>query len=220
MTNLTDKWKKGELKDGYYYVRDVTYILPAKLGQYDNQFYFSGNEVGYGYEENTELEVLSPVPTFEEWQASEKYNKHLEDVIKIYERKDKQATETSIAYNELRKENARLKEIIEKDKKTFAESRIYPAHLISEDFPVKYDIDKLKELLKECKDTMNKAGYLFAKIDDVKKAKRLLKQNNLRVARGFAEDKETALTEMFRYADQYSEEDFDKMIITLEHDKI
>lgn len=45
------------------------------------------------------------------------------------------------------------------------------------------DVDKiilenkqLKELLKECKDTMNKAGYLFAKIDDVKKAKRLLKQ--------------------------------------------
>ena len=83
----------------------------------------------------------TPVPTYDEWEASEKYNKHLEEVIKIYERKDKQATETSIAYNELLEENAQL-----------------------------------KELLKECQDTMNKAGYLFAKIDDVKKAKRLLKQ--------------------------------------------
>lgn len=43
-----------------------------------------------------------------------------------------------------------------------------------------------------------------------------IKQNNLPVAYGFSEDKETALTEMFRYADQYSEEDFNKMIITIE----
>ena len=54
----------------------------------------------------------TPVPTFEEWQASEKYNKHLEEKIKIYERKDKQATETSIAYNELLEENTKLKELL------------------------------------------------------------------------------------------------------------
>lgn len=51
----------------------------------------------------------TPVPSYEEWKATEKYNKHLEEVIKIYERKDKQATETSIAYNELEEENAQLK---------------------------------------------------------------------------------------------------------------
>lgn len=43
-----------------------------------------------------------------------------------------------------------------------------------------------------------------------------IKQNNLPVAYGFSKDKETALTEMFRYADQYSEEDFSKMIITIQ----
>ena len=47
-----------------------------------------------------------------------------------------------------------------------------------------------------------------------------IKQDKLTVAQGFSEDKETCLTEMFRYADQYSEEDFDKMIISLEHDEI
>lgn len=35
---------------------------------------------------------------------------------------------------------------------------------------------KLKELLKECRDVTDKAGFMFAKIDDVKKAKRLLKR--------------------------------------------
>ena len=91
--------------------------------------------------------------------TNKEYIKYLEEVIKIYERNDKLATETSIAYNELLEENAKLKEIIEKDKKIFAESRIYPAHLISEDFPVKYDIDKLKELLKECKKMLMQSNY-------------------------------------------------------------
>lgn len=96
---LTDKWKKGELPSGFYYIRrglskriDMDYLGGAC---------FEGN-----------IEVIALVPAFDEWQASEKYNKHLEEKIKIYERKDKQATETSIAYNELAKENAILKELL------------------------------------------------------------------------------------------------------------
>jgi hypothetical protein len=53
------------------------------------------------------------IPMFyDEWKASEKYNKHLEEVIKVYERKDKQATETSIAYNKLAEQNAQLKDLL------------------------------------------------------------------------------------------------------------
>lgn len=33
---------------------------------------------------------------------------------------------------------------------------------------------KLKELLKKCRDLMNRAGYVFAKIEDVEKARNLL----------------------------------------------
>lgn len=44
--------------------------------------------------------------------TNKEYIKYLEEVIKIYERKDKQATETSIAYNELLEENAQLKELL------------------------------------------------------------------------------------------------------------
>lgn len=61
------------------------------------------------YEEHQE-----PIPSYDEWKASEKYNKHLDKVIKVYERKDKQATETSIAYNELADENDKLKELLDK----------------------------------------------------------------------------------------------------------
>lgn len=116
--------------------------------------------------------ILAPVPSYEEWKTSEKYNKHLEEVIKVYERKDKQATETSIAYNELAEENAKLKEIIEKDKKVFAESRMFPTHLMGEDFPVKYDIDKLKELLKRAKWWLNEIvkNHRFTPISTAEKA--------------------------------------------------
>ena len=99
---LTEKWKKGELPAGWYYIKiaDIVFIdfFEGKVWKNKKDEYID--------------EVLAPVPTFEEWQASEKYNKHLEEVIKVYERKDKQATETSIAYNELLEENTKLKELL------------------------------------------------------------------------------------------------------------
>lgn len=46
--------------------------------------------------------------------TNKEYIKYLEEVIKIYEQKDKEATETSIAYNELLEENEKLKELLNK----------------------------------------------------------------------------------------------------------
>lgn len=43
-----------------------------------------------------------------------------------------------------------------------------------------------------------------------------IKQDKLVVARGYSEDKETCCVEVFRYADQYSEEDFKRMVVTIE----
>ena len=103
MTDLTEKWKKGELPCGWYWVESsISEGIYAYTAEYLNNMYRPINGE----------RIIAPVPTFEEWQASEKYNKHLEEVIKVYERKDKQATETSIAYNELLEENTKLKELL------------------------------------------------------------------------------------------------------------
>lgn len=111
---LTEKCKKGEMPNGYYWIRlswGGTIIMAYYTG-FDGLF-----ELDDHYYDSDEIsEVLAPVPTFEEWKASEKYNKHLEEKIKIYERKDKQATETSIAYNELLEENTKLKELLKECK--------------------------------------------------------------------------------------------------------
>lgn len=104
---LTEQWKKGELPEGHYYVKDGEIMIAEYL---DGYFYNDGNPMT-SFSGGVD-EVLAPVPSYSEWQASEKYNKHLEEVIKVYERKDKQATETSIAYNELAEENAQLKEAL------------------------------------------------------------------------------------------------------------
>lgn len=101
--DLTQQWKKGELPNGWYWVKGIRAEgIYAYTAEYLNNMYRPINGE----------RIIAPVPTFEEWQASEKYNKHLEEVIKIYERKDKQATETSIAYNELLEENTKLKELL------------------------------------------------------------------------------------------------------------
>ena len=145
---LTEQWKKGELPNGWYYIKidDIVFIDFFESKVWKNK------KVEYIYE------VLAPVPTFEQWQASEKYNKHLEEVIKVYERKDKQATETSIAYNELAKENEELKEILERHKKATAKAQIRSCDL-------EIINTQLKELLKECKEVIKNVDTYYGNYD-------------------------------------------------------
>lgn len=112
--DLTEKWKKGKLKAGYYYVKnEFGNIFPSDY----SEEYDSINDcgvLGFWNEVSEITEVTDKVPSYEEWKASEKYNKHLEEKIKIYERKEKQHTDDAIAYNELVEINAELKATIKK----------------------------------------------------------------------------------------------------------
>ena len=60
MTDLTEQWKKGELKEGDYYIkRRNGYLLYDNI---DTQGVWRNS-----IDEDIE-EVLAPVPSFEEWQ--------------------------------------------------------------------------------------------------------------------------------------------------------
>ena len=116
---LTEQWKKGELPSGWYWCK--CYDEETKLLYYDGDCFELDDPETKNYyfflkKDCEEIVILEEVPTFEELQASENYNKHLEEKIKIYERKDKQATETSIAYEKLLEENAQLKELLKECK--------------------------------------------------------------------------------------------------------
>lgn len=104
MNDLTEQWKKGELPEGDYYIKrrngDTLYDNIDSHGVWRNSI------------DEDIVEVLAEVPSYEEWQASENYIDYLKQCISVYESKDKQATETSIAYNELLEENAQLKGLL------------------------------------------------------------------------------------------------------------
>lgn len=100
---LTEQWKKGELPSGLYWVKGRrTKGIYAYTAEYLNNMYRPRNCE----------RIIEQVPSYEQWQASENYIDYLKQCISVYESKDKQATETSIAYNELLEENTKLKELL------------------------------------------------------------------------------------------------------------
>lgn len=89
----------------------------------------------------------TPVPSYDEWQASENYIDYLKQCISVYESKDKQATETSIAYNELLEENTKLKELLKECIPYF--NALVEKRLKLEYIPQVYELlTKINEVLK------------------------------------------------------------------------
>ena len=86
---LTEQWKQGELPNGYYWIR-LSWggmVIMAYHTAFDGLF-----ELDDHYYDSDEIsEVLAPVPSYDEWQAS--YNCMLENEV-------------------LRLKNAQLKELL------------------------------------------------------------------------------------------------------------
>ena len=90
---LTEQWKQGELPNGYYWIR-LSWggmVIMAYHTAFDGLF-----ELDDHYYDSDEIsEVLAPVPSYDEWQAS--YNCMLENEV-------------------LRLKNAQLKELLKEVK--------------------------------------------------------------------------------------------------------
>ena len=69
---LTEQWKSGELKFGAYYVN--------RLEEHRIWLY---NDRSKTPESQHEIyEILAPVPSYEEWQAKDKENQQLKELLK------------------------------------------------------------------------------------------------------------------------------------------
>lgn len=75
MTDLTDKWRKGELPDGWYY---------TKIDLYENGDYIEiiPNTYNDCFEYGIVKEVLAPVPSYEEWKIKLEENTKLKELLK------------------------------------------------------------------------------------------------------------------------------------------
>ena len=82
MTDLTEKWKKGKLKEGAYYVRNEhDAIFTAE--NYINYDCFNDTKAYDFYNvETTIVEVLAPVPSYEEWEVKNERIEKLEELLK------------------------------------------------------------------------------------------------------------------------------------------
>lgn len=98
---LTEQWKKGELDEGFYYVKDGENIIAEFL---DGYFYNNGQPMA-SFSGGVD-EVLAPVPSYEEYARLEWYagcgpdrivelnheNRNLKDLLK----ECKEVIETSV----------------------------------------------------------------------------------------------------------------------------
>ena len=133
MTNLTEKWKKGELKIGFYYV----YL------KYLEMFSISASSTLSGILERgneNSLEILAPVPSYNEWQQLHKF---LEEFNALEVAKENQQLKTQIA---------KLTEIVgvlplNHSVRNLGYKIKNQRHEINNRIK---EINKLKELLREC----------------------------------------------------------------------
>ena len=127
MTDLTEKWKNGELEERQYFVRMAITDIVNKADYFCGEFYTIDED--YAFDDSEISEVLAPGPSYEEWQKLKEENRALA--------------------------MGSFPMMLEAAKK----------------------IDKLKELLKECReeisdeidDCTDPRIELFAKIDEVLK---------------------------------------------------
>ena len=75
MTNLTEKWKKGELPSGWYYVRLIR-------GEYRIDLYINGKNEWIDCPDNIIDTVVCKVPSYELWKAKLEENTKLKERLK------------------------------------------------------------------------------------------------------------------------------------------
>ena len=160
MTDLTEKWKNGELEQGYYYTK-----YNPKVGEPFVEIELRSYLLDLAKVRDADtVEILAPVPSYAEWQSLNELVDCMSDTGKAFAHMLYPFTDDY--FNGLT-----TKDIAELAKKSI---RLTTQHC--ED---NAEIDKLKQLLKECRDVaeftktiVNKHKWfdeVITKIDEVLK---------------------------------------------------
>lgn len=112
MTTLTEQWKKGELPDGWYYVKgNRAEGIYAYTAEYLNNMYRP---------RNGEI-IIEQVPSYEQWQEYKEANDSMFDTIKMLNKDNYKLEEENTKLKELLRE---LKRYFDADGKYYIEKRI------------------------------------------------------------------------------------------------
>lgn len=133
MNDLTSQWKKGELPEGHYYVKDGENMIAEYL---DGYFYNNGEPMT-SFSGGVD-EVLAKVPSYAEWRN---INKTAKDIMGEWN--------DLLGYaNRLTTENAELKKLLKKCRPA-VEQLIYSAKIY------KLDTTQTEELLTKIDEVLN-----------------------------------------------------------------
>ena len=125
---LTEQWRDGELECGYYYIK-----VNPKCGQ-DTVVAYYVNFEGYFYtrlgawRNDVIKEVLAPVPSYDEWQESQKkralwFDKYKIETYKLEQKIQELEKQIKEANNLFLQIQNKLEN--EPEEKTMTETRIY-----------------------------------------------------------------------------------------------
>ena len=108
MTDLTDKWKKGELPSGWYYVRLIR-------GEYRIDLYINGKNEWIDCPDNIIDTIVCEVPSYDELVYLHKARNDAHEIVESLTQENQQLKKWCEEFNSLNvaKENIKLKEQLE-----------------------------------------------------------------------------------------------------------
>lgn len=129
---LTEQWEKGELPPRYYYIKDNKNKI--EIDEYVQWYKERGQKSGKSFIYYKVMEVLAPVPSYEEW-------KDLKSKLQLKE------TAYDFDTARLEEQNAQLKDLL-KECKIYVENFIEGSTLINEHHISYILLQRIKEVLK------------------------------------------------------------------------
>lgn len=124
--NLNEIWKKGELKDGWYYVSRNNDI---EMLEYVGDYFLSVDVPLIDDKDVSTLEVLAPVPSWEQWQQMKAFCEEF-NTLNVAE------------------ENKRLKELLKECREYVVNTPVYPQGDDNKQAEIHRLVDKINEVLK------------------------------------------------------------------------
>lgn len=138
MTDLTEQWKKGELPYAEYYIK-------LAGGEYTNDVWDIGGWQSFNKKGDVVVEVLAPVPSYEEWErilvekdslkqirdeldcAVTQLREDITDYKETIDEQERELSDSAFREDNLEKENAHLTEQLIQAKQAMSQALSYLA---------------------------------------------------------------------------------------------
>jgi hypothetical protein len=153
MTDLTEQYQKGELPEGWYYIKDENGVIYAAENCLNYDSLSDKGYTAFYYAETEISEILAPVPTYSEYLALQSDSLAKDEGAEIVAELEKRLKKTQGIELDLRRKNHELKELLKECKEmSFGIRLALSSGKINDVFTLTYKIEnKINQALGEDK---------------------------------------------------------------------